>query len=96
MLTNDMLSILCCPTCRIGELRAEIEKQDGNQVQEGNLICDSCNLSYPALRHRMVTAGREKVEREFNLHISAAKRAELYVNGGIIQEGVAINLVPNT
>ncbi len=47
MLTNDMLSILCCPTCRIGELRAEIEKQEGNQIQEGNLICDTCNVSYP-------------------------------------------------
>ena len=50
----------------------------------------------PALRRQMGTAGREKVEREFNLHISAAKRAELYVNGGTIQEGVAINLVPNS
>ena len=47
MLTNDMLSILCCPTCRTGELRAEIEKQDGSQIQEGNLICDTCNVSYP-------------------------------------------------
>lgn len=47
MLTNDMLSILCCPTCRIGELRAEIEKQEDNQIQEGNLICDTCNASYP-------------------------------------------------
>jgi len=48
------------------------------------------------LRHQMGMAGREKVEREFNLHISADKRAELYVNGGIIQEDVAINLVPNS
>ncbi len=55
-----------------------------------------CLNENPALRHRMGMAGREKVEREFNLHISAAKRAELYVNGGTIQEGVAINLVPNS
>ena len=42
-----------------------------------------------ALRHQMGIAGREKVEREFNLHISAAKRAEMYVNGGIILSSTA-------
>lgn len=47
MLTSDMLSILCCPTCRTDELRAEIKKQDGNQIQEGSLTCDTCNASYP-------------------------------------------------
>ena len=43
----------------------------------------------PALRRQMGTAGREKEEREFNLHISAAKRAALYANGGIIYQSRA-------
>ena len=47
MLTIDMIALLCCPACRAGELRAEIREQNENQVQEGDLICDPCNISYP-------------------------------------------------
>jgi Glycosyltransferase len=35
----------------------------------------------PVLRQQMGQAGREKVIREFNLHISAAKRAKLFLTG---------------
>ena len=47
MLTGDMLSILCCPTCRAHPLRTEIERQEKDEIREGLLICDRCAASYP-------------------------------------------------
>jgi glycosyltransferase involved in cell wall biosynthesis len=39
-------------------------------------------LSNPELRQRLGKAGREKVVREFNLSVSAARRARLFLSGG--------------
>jgi ubiquinone/menaquinone biosynthesis C-methylase UbiE/uncharacterized protein YbaR (Trm112 family) len=46
MITPDMLSILCCPLCRTNELRQESDKQEGQQMREGKMICDACNATY--------------------------------------------------
>ena len=47
MLTKDMLSILCCPTCREKGLREDIKRQEKDEIKEGFLVCDTCNASYP-------------------------------------------------
>jgi Methylase involved in ubiquinone/menaquinone biosynthesis len=47
MLTIEMISALCCPSCHKGDLEAEIEKQNDEIIEEGKLLCYSCNSSYP-------------------------------------------------
>lgn len=46
MITIDMLQILCCPSCKTSELEAEIKEQKNDQIQEGELICRNCGISY--------------------------------------------------
>lgn len=42
----DLMDILCCPVCK-GELELKIDKKDGDDVLEGKLICNKCNVEYP-------------------------------------------------
>lgn len=35
------MDILCCPMCK-GDLELKIEKEEGNEVIEGLLICEKC------------------------------------------------------
>ncbi|HZD56065.1 MAG TPA: methyltransferase domain-containing protein [Anaerolineales bacterium] len=47
MLTIEMVEIMCCPTCKQSDLRAEIVNQVDNRIEEGLLICDNCHNNYP-------------------------------------------------
>ncbi|MDI6856391.1 MAG: methytransferase partner Trm112 [Candidatus Thermoplasmatota archaeon] len=38
---KDLLEILCCPVCK-GDLELKIEKEEGNDIIEGLLICKKC------------------------------------------------------
>jgi uncharacterized protein YbaR (Trm112 family) len=41
-----LLKIICCPTCK-GTLIFDSIKQDGDEVIEGKLNCQSCKVEYP-------------------------------------------------
>lgn len=47
MLTIEMVRLLSCPTCKRSGLRAEIENQEGNSIEVGMLLCQSCYAGYP-------------------------------------------------
>ncbi len=47
MLTHDMIPHLLCPTCQSGEMSAEVQREDGQQVLAGTLRCSSCGEAYP-------------------------------------------------
>ena len=46
MLTIEMCSYLCCPICKSSGLRTEIDKKAGDLVEDGTLVCDTCQRSY--------------------------------------------------
>ena len=46
MIKLDMLSFLCCPSCRTSDLHAEITQQRDDQILEGKLICSCCDQTY--------------------------------------------------
>ena len=43
---KELMSILACPRCK-GELKLEVEVEEGDEVISGKLNCATCNLSYP-------------------------------------------------
>jgi uncharacterized protein YbaR (Trm112 family) len=43
---KDMMDILVCPVCK-GTLALTIDKESGEDVQEGSLFCAKCNETYP-------------------------------------------------
>jgi len=47
MITSDLLSILCCPICKKGELHPEIQVKKNDQIKDGKLTCATCRVSYP-------------------------------------------------
>jgi uncharacterized protein YbaR (Trm112 family) len=47
MLTFEMVSDLRCPACPAGLLRAEVQKQGGEAIIEGRLVCGQCDETYP-------------------------------------------------
>lgn len=42
----DLLEILCCPMDK-GDLRLDVTKQLGEEIEEGSLTCASCGHRYP-------------------------------------------------
>jgi uncharacterized protein YbaR (Trm112 family) len=40
------MDILACPVCR-GSLVLAITKEEGDEIVEGSLQCDSCGENYP-------------------------------------------------
>ncbi|RLF56569.1 MAG: Trm112 family protein [Thermoplasmata archaeon] len=42
---KDLMDIICCPTCK-SPLILSIEKEEKDEVIEGSLICETCNVSY--------------------------------------------------
>ena len=40
------MEILCCPVCK-GDLTLNVEKEDENEVLEGELLCTMCEVKYP-------------------------------------------------
>lgn len=47
MLTIAMLSDMSCPICPSAKLKAKIEKQQGNKIIEGELICEETGERFP-------------------------------------------------
>ena len=42
---KELMDIICCPTCK-SKLVLSVEKEENDDVIEGNLICETCNVSY--------------------------------------------------
>jgi len=42
---KDLMGILCCPVCK-GDLELKIEKEEGGEIIEGELLCKHCNFPY--------------------------------------------------
>ena len=42
---KELVDILCCPTCK-SSLTLIVEKEEGNEVIKGHLICETCKVSY--------------------------------------------------
>jgi uncharacterized protein YbaR (Trm112 family) len=40
------MDILCCPVCK-GDLALNVEKEDENEILEGELLCTLCEVKYP-------------------------------------------------
>ena len=43
---RELMDILACPVCK-GTLSLEATKEEGDEVVEGGLTCDSCGQTYP-------------------------------------------------
>ena len=43
---RKLMDILACPVCK-GELTLTITREDGEEIVEGSLRCDSCGEAYP-------------------------------------------------
>ncbi len=43
---RELMDILACPVCR-GSLTLAITKEEGDEIVEGSLQCDSCGENYP-------------------------------------------------
>ena len=43
---RTLMDILCCPVCK-GDLTLNVEKEDENEVLEGELLCTMCEVKYP-------------------------------------------------
>lgn len=42
---KDMMDILCCPVCK-GDLELKVDKEKGDEIMEGSLICGACDFPY--------------------------------------------------
>jgi uncharacterized protein YbaR (Trm112 family) len=40
------MDILCCPVCK-GDLALRVDKEDPQEILEGNLHCAACSADYP-------------------------------------------------
>ena len=43
---KDLMDILACPVCK-GDLTLTVTKENGDEVVEGSLHCNSCDETYP-------------------------------------------------
>ena len=43
---RELMEILACPMCR-GSLVLNVTQEEGDEIVEGNLQCDSCGETYP-------------------------------------------------
>ena len=43
---KDLMDILACPMCK-GELKLNIDEEEGEEVIKGTLSCAKCNEDYP-------------------------------------------------
>ena len=43
---KDLMDILACPTCK-GELKLTVEKEEGEEIITGSLLCAKCSKTYP-------------------------------------------------
>ncbi len=47
MLTQEVVSLLACPTCRTGALSRDASSDPGTVLERGKLVCEVCHASYP-------------------------------------------------
>lgn len=43
---QDLMEILVCPMCK-GDLQLTVDREDGEEIVEGKLVCTQCNETYP-------------------------------------------------
>jgi uncharacterized protein YbaR (Trm112 family) len=43
---EDLLQVLCCPSCK-GDLKLDVKRKQREEVVEGTLTCKSCAAVYP-------------------------------------------------
>ena len=43
---RDLMEILVCPVCK-GTLTLAVVKEEGDDIVEGRLHCDACDVTYP-------------------------------------------------
>jgi len=43
---KDLMEILACPVCK-GDLKLEVQEEDGKEVITGTLKCPKCSENYP-------------------------------------------------
>jgi uncharacterized protein len=45
---KELMAILVCPVCK-GKLELKVEKENGVEVETGNIHCPRCKVNYPIL-----------------------------------------------
>jgi uncharacterized protein YbaR (Trm112 family) len=43
---HDLMEILVCPMCK-GDLQLTVDREDGDEIVDGKLVCSQCNETYP-------------------------------------------------
>jgi uncharacterized protein len=43
---RHLMEILCCPVCK-AELVLTVDEEDGEEILEGSLWCEACQVAYP-------------------------------------------------
>ncbi|MEX0783376.1 MAG: methytransferase partner Trm112 [Dehalococcoidia bacterium] len=43
---HDLMEILVCPLCK-GDLQLTVDKEDGDEIVDGKLVCSQCSETYP-------------------------------------------------
>jgi uncharacterized protein YbaR (Trm112 family) len=43
---QDLMEILVCPLCK-GELQLTVDKEEGEEIVDGKLVCSQCGETYP-------------------------------------------------
>ncbi|MBI4304734.1 MAG: methytransferase partner Trm112 [Chloroflexi bacterium] len=43
---RTLMEILACPMCK-GDLALEVDKEEGDEIVTGRLVCGKCNEVYP-------------------------------------------------
>ena len=75
-MNRQLADILCCPKCGVGvDLIAEIEK--GDEVESGKLLCNSCNMVYPILRHVPRFVSSDNYAEGFGFQWNEFRRTQL-------------------
>ncbi|HEX17680.1 MAG: Trm112 family protein [Thermoplasmata archaeon] len=42
---KELMDIICCPVCK-GDLDLKVRKEEGDEILEGELICNKCGVTY--------------------------------------------------
>jgi uncharacterized protein YbaR (Trm112 family) len=43
---EDLLQVLCCPSCK-GDLKLDVKRKQKEEIVEGTLTCKGCSAVYP-------------------------------------------------
>jgi len=46
IMKKELMAILVCPVCK-GKLELKVEKENGVEVETGNIHCPRCKVNYP-------------------------------------------------